>query len=220
MCYVSPFHLGEFPGVPLWSLALLCVAVGGPLVALVIWQDIRNIVMINPLYQNNLSFTVDVADFFVERGISQVTSITVPARDVSLFQFFGSRILLLSLDMSSDRPLKVLRLLTAIKVGQERFSTLTIGLSQIFIVVFDVILFIFTIFRALLYSRRFDHLPKTFDHFPLLWNCLVRWTVIWPWSQIMVQKVLEWRTLVSSQVPSWLQLGNQQIISFYRLLVS
>ena len=36
MCYVSPFHLGEFPGVPLWSLALLCVAVGGPLVALVI----------------------------------------------------------------------------------------------------------------------------------------------------------------------------------------
>jgi len=111
---------------------------------------------------------VDVADFFIERGISQVTSITVPARDVSLFQFFGSRILLLSLDMSSDRPLKVLRLLTAIKVGQERFSTLTIGLSQIFIVVFDVILFIFTIFRALLYSRRFDHLPKTFDHFPLL----------------------------------------------------
>jgi len=27
---------GEFPEVPLWSLVLLCVAVGGPLVALVI----------------------------------------------------------------------------------------------------------------------------------------------------------------------------------------
>ena len=45
-------------------------------VALVIWKDIRNIVMINPLHQNNLSFAVDVADFFVERRISQGTSIT------------------------------------------------------------------------------------------------------------------------------------------------
>ena len=100
---VCPFRLGEFPGVPLWSLALLCVAVGGPLVTLVIWQDIKNIVMINALHQNNLSFTVGVADFFIERGISQGTSITVPARVVSLVQFFGSRTLLLS----SDRLLKV-----------------------------------------------------------------------------------------------------------------
>ena len=30
-------------------------------------------------------------------------------------------------------------------------------------------------FPALLYSRSFDHLPKTFDHRPSLWNCLVHW---------------------------------------------
>ena len=59
--------------------------------------------MINPLHQNNLSFAVGVADFFVERGISQGTSITVPARVVSLVQVFGSRTLLLS----SDRLLEV-----------------------------------------------------------------------------------------------------------------
>ena len=53
---------GGIPRVPLWSLALLCVAVGGPLITLVIWQDIRNIVIINPLHQNNLSFVVDVAE--------------------------------------------------------------------------------------------------------------------------------------------------------------
>ena len=59
-------------------------------------------VCINPLHQNNLSFTVGVADFFVERGISQGTRVTVPARVVSLVQVFGSRTQLLS----SDRPLK------------------------------------------------------------------------------------------------------------------
>ena len=41
-------------------------------------------VMINPLHQNNQSFTVDVADFFAERGISQGTGITAPAKAVSL----------------------------------------------------------------------------------------------------------------------------------------
>ena len=58
--------------------------------------------MINPLHQNNLSFTVGVVDFFTERRISQGTGITVPAKVVSLVQFFGSRTLLLS----SDRPFK------------------------------------------------------------------------------------------------------------------
>ena len=44
-----------------------------------------------------------MADFFVERGISQGTSVTVPARVVSLAQVFGSKTQLLS----SDRSLKV-----------------------------------------------------------------------------------------------------------------
>ena len=36
MSSINLFHLGEFPGVSLWSLALSSVAVGGPLVTLVI----------------------------------------------------------------------------------------------------------------------------------------------------------------------------------------
>ena len=61
---INLFHLGEFPGVLLWSLALSSVAVGGPLVALVIYRAIKRFVMINHLHQNNLSFTVGVVDFF------------------------------------------------------------------------------------------------------------------------------------------------------------
>ena len=59
--------------------------------------------MINPLHQNNLSFAVGVADFLVEREISQGISITVPVRVVSIVKVFRSRTLLLSL----DRPLKI-----------------------------------------------------------------------------------------------------------------
>ena len=68
MFCVQPFHLEEFLGVLLWSLALLSVAVGELLVALGILLDIENIALVNLLHSSKQSCAVGVAVFFWHKG--------------------------------------------------------------------------------------------------------------------------------------------------------
>ena len=82
MIYVQLFHLEEFLGVLLWSLALLSVAVGELLVALGILLDIENIALVNLLHSGKQSSAVGVAEFSGVKVISHVTSTTVPVRVV------------------------------------------------------------------------------------------------------------------------------------------
>ena len=82
MIYAQLFHLEEFLGVLLWSLALLSVAVGGLLVALEISLDIADIALINLLHSGKQSSTVGVAEFSSVKVISHDTSITIPVKVV------------------------------------------------------------------------------------------------------------------------------------------
>ena len=63
MIYAQLFHLEEFLGVLLWSLALLSVAVGGLLVALEISLDITSIALVNLLHSGKQNSAVGVAEF-------------------------------------------------------------------------------------------------------------------------------------------------------------
>ena len=82
MICVQPFHLEEFLGVLLWSLALLSVAVGELLVALGILLDIENIALVNLLHSGKQSSAVGVAEFSGVEVISCDTSTTVPVKVV------------------------------------------------------------------------------------------------------------------------------------------
>ena len=82
MIYVQLFHLEEFLGVLLWSLALLSVAVGELLVALGILLDIENIALVNLLHSGKQSSAVGVAEFSGVKVISRDTSTTVPVKVV------------------------------------------------------------------------------------------------------------------------------------------
>ena len=68
MCRVNLFHLREFPGVPLWSLTISSVAVGGHLGHYGDLVRHKKYCNDQPLYQNNQNFTVGVAGFFTEGG--------------------------------------------------------------------------------------------------------------------------------------------------------
>ena len=82
MICVQPFHLEEFLGVLLWSLALLSVAVGELLVALGILLDIENIALVNLFHSGKQSSAVGVAEFSSVKVISHDTSTTVPVKVV------------------------------------------------------------------------------------------------------------------------------------------
>ena len=82
MIYAQLFHLEEFLGILLWSLAFLSVAVGGLLVALGISLDIADIALVNLLHSGKQSSTVGVAEFSGVKVISCDTSTTVPVKVV------------------------------------------------------------------------------------------------------------------------------------------
>ena len=82
MIYVQQFHLEEFLGVLLWSLALLSVAVGGLLVALEILLDNENIALVNHLHSGKQSSAVGVTEFSSVKVISCDTSTTVQVKVV------------------------------------------------------------------------------------------------------------------------------------------
>ena len=80
MIYVQLFHLEEFLGVLLWSLALLSVAVGGLSVSLGILLDIENIALVNLLHSGKQSSAVGMAEFSSIKVISHDTSTTVQVK--------------------------------------------------------------------------------------------------------------------------------------------
>jgi len=78
--------------------------------------------------------------------------------------------------------------------GQERFSALTFDFCQILSWPLTLFHLFSQNFHALLYSHMLW--PSTKNVWPLSFTLklrgLVHWPVVWPQSQIIVQKVLEW----------------------------